>query len=223
MKESLRAYFRGWVDHPHLGRRIAIAVVSTVMMGLCVLAFERLDVGTDPFSCACIGLANLLGVDLGHVEAVVHTVTLLIVLAVARDMFGFGSLANMFLVGYSADLFSFLMDVLGLHPEALETAGKIAVFIPAIALVLVAAAFYMVVDLGTAPYDSMPLLIHDTFKKPSFMVTRMLWDVSFILLGLLVGADVGIVTVAIAFGLGPVIRAVADRFRPMIIPGDEGT
>ncbi len=50
MKNALAEYFRGWVDHPHLGRRIAIAVISTIMMGLCVLAFERMNVGTDTYS-----------------------------------------------------------------------------------------------------------------------------------------------------------------------------
>ena len=53
------------------------------------------------------------------------------------------------------------------------------------------------------------------------MVTRVLGGVSVILLGLLVAADVGVVRGAIAFGLGPVIRAVADRFKAIIIPGDE--
>ena len=221
MKEFLSGFAERFRSAKNLKRRLAVLISGVVLMGLAVAVLDRIGWGADMYSTFNLGISRRIGMSFGTWQMILNAVMLIFVLWRSPRLIGVGTLANMFLVGYSADLFSFLMDTLGLHPEALETAGKIAVFVPAIALFLVAAAFYMVVDLGTAPYDSMPLLIHDTFKKPSFMAVRMLWDVSFILLGLLVGGDVGIVTVAIAFGLGPVIRAVADRFRPMIIPGDE--
>ena len=221
MKAFLLGFTERFRTAKNLKRRLIVLVAGVVMMGLAVAVLDRVGWGADMYSTFNLGISRRIGMSFGTWQMILNAVMLAFVLWRAPRLIGVGTLANMFLVGYSADLFSFLMDTLGLHPEALETAGKIAVFIPAIALFLVAAAFYMVVDLGTAPYDSMPLLIHDTFKKPSFMVTRMLWDVSFILLGLLVGADVGVVTVAIAFGLGPVIRAVANRFKAIIIPGDE--
>ena len=219
MKDALRQYFRGWVDHPHLGRRIAIAVVSTVMMGLCVLAFERLDVGTDPFSCACIGLSNLLGIDLGHVEAVVHTVTLLIVLAVAKDMFGFGSLANMFLVGYAHDFFKWALG--DLIPAAPPLLPRILLFIPFAALFLVSVAAYIVCGLGTSPYDAAPTLLHERVTHPRwprlpFRVTRMAWDSAFALLGLAVGGSFGWMTVLCGVGLGPVIDWMARMMKGII-------
>ncbi len=221
MKAFLLGFAERFRTAKNLKRRMFVLIAGVVMMGLAVAVLDRVGWGADMYSTFNLGVSRRIGMSFGTWQMILNAVMLAFVLWRSPRLIGVGTLANMFLVGYSADLFSFLMDALGLHPEALETAGKIAVFVPAIALFLVAAAFYMVVDLGTAPYDSMPLLIHDTFKKPSFMVTRMLWDVSFILLGLLVGADVGVVTVAIAFGLGPVIRAVADRFKTMIIPGDE--
>ncbi len=218
MKESLRAYFRGWVDHPHLGRRIAIAVVSTVMMGLCVLAFERLDVGTDPFSCACIGLANLLGVDLGHVEAVVHTVTLLIVLAVAKDMFGFGSLANMFLVGYAHDFFKWALG--DLIPAAPPMLPRILLFLPFAALFLVSVSSYVAVELGTSPYDAAPIIIHRKLaaggRKVSSVAIRIAWDLLFTLVGLALRGPAGAVTAACVVFLGPLIQRISALMKRFV-------
>ncbi len=207
MKRSLANYFRGWIDHPHLGRRIVIAVVSTALMGLCVLAFERLSVGTDPFSVVCIGISEHLGIDLGHVEAVVHIVTLLAVLAVAKDMFGFGSLANMFLVGYSHDFFKWALG--DLIPEAPEMGTRILLFIPFAALFLLSVSTYVAAGLGTSPYDAAPIIIHRKLQKRwpklSSMLVRVAWDALFTLVGLLLGGPFGAVTVACVLFLGPLI------------------
>ena len=218
MKESLRAYFRGWVDHPHLGRRIAIAAVSTIMMGLCVLAFERLDVGTDPFSCACIGLANLLGIDLGHVEAVVHILTLLIVLAVAKDMFGFGSLCNMFLVGYAHDFFKWALgDLIPAAPPMLQ---RILLFLPFAALFLLSVSSYVAVELGTSPYDAAPIIIHRKLaargRKVSGVAIRVAWDLLFTLVGLLLGGPFGAVTAACVVFLGPLIQRISALMKRVV-------
>ncbi len=218
MKESLAQYFRGWVDHPHLGRRIAIAVFSTVMMGLCVLGFERLEVGTDPFSAVCIGVSNKLGIDLGHVEAVVHIVTLLAVLAVAKDMFGFGSLANMFLVGYSHDFFKWLLG--DLIPQAPEIGTRILLFIPFAALFLLAVSAYVSAELGTSPYDAAPIIIHRKlsarYPRISATSVRIAWDALFAAVGLLLAGPVGAVTVACVLFLGPLISWMSKAIRKII-------
>ena len=108
-RSETAAFFKGCVDHPRLARRIAIVLVSVIAMGLCVMVFNALGVGTDPFACFSYGMAEKLGVSLGTFEAIFHTVTFLVVFSLDRKLFGLGSLANMFLVGYSADFFTWLL------------------------------------------------------------------------------------------------------------------
>ena len=218
MKKALAEYFRGWVDHPHLGRRIAIAVISTIMMGLCVLAFERLNVGTDPYSCVCIGISNKTGIELGHISAGVHIVTLCIVLFVARDMFGFGSLANMFLVGYAHDFFKWVTG--DLIPVAPEMGTRILLFIPFAALFLIAVSAYVAAGLGTSPYDAAPIIIHRKLaarhpKLPA-MAVRIMWDAFFTVVGLLLAGPFGAVTVACVLFLGPLITYISKFLKRFI-------
>ena len=88
------------------------------------------------------------------------------------------------------------------------------VFVPTMLLFLVAVAFYMVVELGTAPYDAIPQMIASRMKKVPFSVIRIAFDIAVTVVGCLLGGQVGVFTVAACFFLGPVISAIAARFRP---------
>lgn len=219
MIQSLTQYFRGWIDHPHLARRIAIAVISTMMMGVCILAFEWLDVGTDPFSCVCLGVRDLTGIDLKIIQPIVHGVTLCVVLFIARDMFGFGSLANIFLVGITHD-FIWINLMQRQMPATPETGMRILLFIPFAALFLVSVSSYVAADLGTSPYDAASIIIHrkltEKGRKVSPVVIRMAWDLFFTLVGLLLKGPFGAVTVACVLFLGPLISWISGKIKRFI-------
>ena len=225
MGQALKVYFRGWIDHPHLARRITIAVIATITMGFCVLALKRLNVGTDPFSAVCLGLAKMLGLPLRYVTIGVHAVTLCVVLFVARDMFGFGSLCNIFLVGCAHDFFEWVIP--DLIPRDPEIGLKIALFVPFMALFILAVSAYVAADLGTSPYDAAPIIIHRKLKRrwenlPSKAV-RIPWDALFTLVAWLLGVigfkdegAFGWMTVACVVGLGPVIEWVSGKLARFI-------
>ena len=218
-RSETAAFFKGCVDHPRLARRIAIVLVSVIAMGLCVMVFNALGVGTDPFACFSYGMAEKLGVSLGTFEAIFHTVTFLVVFSLDRKLFGLGSLANMFLVGYSADFFTWLLgDTVPVHPDP---GTQLLWFIPFAALFLVSVAAYIVCGLGTSPYDAAPTLLHERVTHPRwprlpFRVTRMAWDCGFALLGLAVGGSFGWMTVLCGVGLGPVIDWMARMMKGII-------
>ncbi len=220
MGNEIVKYFRGWVDHPHLGRRIGIAVTATIVMGFCVLALERLDVGTDPFSAVCLQLSVMLGVDLRYVTIAVHAVTLCIVLFVARDMFGFGSLANMILVGCSHDFFKAVLGEAFLQHT--DEGLRIALFAGFTLLFILAVSAYVASGLGTSPYDAAPIIIHRKLaaRRPGLSpkVVRIPWDAFFALLAWVLGTvfvkaegAFGWMTVACVVGLGPVIEWTSKR------------
>ena len=69
----------------------------------------------------------------------------------------------------------------------------------------------MVVDMGVAPYDAVPLLIAAHTTKWSFRSVRTLWDISLLSTGFLLGAAVGLTTLITGFCLGPAIAFVSSR------------
>ena len=79
----------------------------------------------------------------------------------------------MFLVGYSLQFFSWLWGIV--LPAGVVTDGvftsmtvRICVLFPSLICFIFAAALYMDVDLGTAPYDAVPYIIWNALKKESF-------------------------------------------------------
>ena len=90
---------------------------------------------------------------------------------------------------------------------------KLIVFVPTMAVFLVAVALYMVVDMGVSPYDALPQVIAKRIKKP-FSIVRLFWDVAVLSIGFLLGGRVGLVTLVTGFCVGPVFGAIAKFIRP---------
>ena len=123
---------------------------------------------------------------------------------------GIGTIGNMVGVGYIAD---FCMRVINakIPPDSLSMGQRVLMFAVSMAVFLVAASFYMVVDLGVAPYDAIPQLIAAHTKKLSYRAVRMIWDISMLFMGFLLGSAIGLTTLITGFFLGPAITLVAKR------------
>ena len=78
----------------------------------------------------------------------------------------------------------------------------------------------MDVDLGTAPYDAVPYIIWNALKKEAssipFRFVRMGFDIFVVIIALIFGGKLGVVTVLMAFVLGPVIEFVGTMLQKVI-------
>lgn len=211
----LRKLYRHLFCQPHMERRIPVLILSVVLMGMCIAFFEKTRVGTDPCTVFNLSMAQnvLHWKNLGTWQLLFNLVLLSVILLLREGRcIGLGSLANMVLVGYSRDFFKPIVETL-LPGEVESLLVRGAVFVPAMAVFLVAVAFYMVVELGTAPYDAMPQIISRRTKLP-FVVVRVTYDIVITAVGFLLGGQIGIFTVLSCFFLGPVISGIAAKFRP---------
>lgn len=212
----LRRLYNHLFCQPHMARRIPVLLISVITMGMCIAFFEKVQVGTDPCTVFNLSVAqNVLNwKNLGTWQLIFNLVLLTVILLLKEGRFiGLGSLANMVLVGYSRDFFKPIVEwLLPGEVESLLVRG--GVFIPAMLLFLVAVAFYMVVELGTAPYDAVSQIIAAHMKKVPFFIIRIAFDITVTVIGFLLGGQIGVFTVAACFFLGPVISAIAAKFRP---------
>ena len=197
---------------PKMAKRLAALVLSILVMGFCVAVFKLIAVGTDPCSCMNLGISGRLGISFGTWQLTLNVAMLLVVLRFAPELISAGTLVNMIFVGYIADFFIHVLG--GLMPEAgLTLAMRALIFVPVIAAFLLAASVYMTVDLGCAPYDALPLIIAAHTKRLSDRTIRMIWDLSALSIGFVLGATVGIATVITGFCIGPAITAVGARMK----------
>jgi len=201
-------------NKPRMFRRLVTLVLSTCLMGVCVAVFDQLSFGTDPCSTLNLAVSRLIGWSFGTWQLTMNCILLLILILLGEiRRIGLGSIANMVLVGYAADFTTWLINMI--HPLTGETMTvKLIVFVPTMLLFLIGAAFYLAVDLGTAPYDAIPLVAFDRQKRLKFSVVRMIWDLSVIAVGFLCRGTVGLVTLVTGFCLGPVFGVICEKLRP---------
>lgn len=198
--------------YPRAGRRVAALLVSVMLMGVGVALFTMVGFGTDPCSTFSLGASRQTGISYGTCQLMLSVVLLVPVLLKEPSRIGLGTLANMVLVGYCADGFRWLTGPL-ITPQS-PMGIRLLCFFATLILFLLAASMYMAVDLGVAPYDALPQMIAKKTQKLSFRAIRVIWDLSFLTLGFLMGATVGLTTILTGFCLGPVIVAVRQRTEP---------
>ena len=197
---------------PRMGRRVPALLLSILAMGFCVAVFKLTDVGTTPCSCMNLGISGALGMSFGNWQLLLNTAMLLVVLRFAPEKISLGTLVNMVFVGYIAEFF--MNALAGLIPEqGLTLTARLLIFVPTVALFLLAASIYLAVDLGAAPYDVLPVIIAAHTTRVSYRAVRVIWDLCALSIGFALGATVGIATVVTGFCMGPAITAVGARMR----------
>lgn len=197
---------------PRMGRRMTGLLLSIFVMGMCVAVFKLTGVGTSPCSCMNLGISRRLGISFGTWQLLLNTALLLIVLRYAPEKISIGTLVNMVLVGYIAELFMHLLGGL-IPPEGLPAGTLALVFALTLAAYLVSASIYLAADLGCAPYDAVPMIIAAHTGRVSYRAIRMAWDVAALGIGFALGETVGIATLITGFCLGPAITAIGARVR----------
>ena len=95
-------------------RRAAVMTVGVLFMGFAVAALVLADLGTDPFTTACLAFAARMGWLLGSAELLINAVMFCLVLWQDPHRIGLGTLANMVLVGYTADFFGWVFRLYGI-------------------------------------------------------------------------------------------------------------
>lgn len=184
--------------------------------GLGLSLLRAVNLGTDPCSCLTQGVTNFVPLSFGTCQLLCHLVTFVFVLRYDLSMIGFGTIGNMCFLGYISDFFQWIWSLLlpaGFFEVVLN---RYILLLPSLAVFLLGAAAYMCAGLGSSPYDALPFIISGHVRRFPFKIVRMLWDISFMAAGLVLGGDVGIVTILVAFFLGPIITGVQKKLEVLI-------
>lgn len=189
--------------------RVIGVLVAVILMGFSISWLNPCGFGTDSYTAMNMAISQKLGISFGNWQAGLNILLFLVVLACGRHYIGLGTFANMLLVGYSCDFFSWIWDQV-LPATFFNTFSvRVLVAIPALALFVLAAAVYMDMDLGTSPYDALSFILHKVIgERVPFSVLRILYDLFVTVLGYFFGAPFAGVTLAMAFLLGPAVSAV---------------
>lgn len=210
---------------PNFGKRLAFMLPAVILMGVFVSILVEIGWGTDPASFMNLNIASALGWGLGNTEVLVYGLMLVFTIIFGAQMIGFGTLANMILIGYVVDLCRWIWRNIGFAAFIVDSSTPVRILIFAITLIcfVIVAAIYINAQMGVAPYDAMPQIISEWIPKIPFFVIRILFDLAAVLIGVIAGKlnpdgiqGSAIGSIVMSFMLGPVISLVGKPLKKIL-------
>ena len=199
-------------------KRYTMMMVGNLFIGICVGAYWLSAFGVDAFTCMNLDLGQFVGLSFGTWQLIVNVFLLALVFWKARNRIGPGTVVNMVGVGYLADFLCWLF--LEVWQVEMTLPLRILALLTGSVLSGLGVALYITPELGTAPYDSLGLIVEDAAGgRVSFRTARVAIDVTAVVIGvafcLLAGGRLGLIlgvgTVCNALFNGPLIQFFRTR------------
>ena len=195
--------------------RLVVLLIGLTIAHLGVTLFLLADLGSDPFNVLVQGIFRtiqsvpFLGfVTHGYTHMAMCFLIMLILLFVDKSYIKIGTIVCMFCGGPIIDFFTAFLG------GFINSGNPFAMRILTLAAGCVILAFGMTIvmksDAGVGPNDLVAISISDKLHK-QFGRTRIVVDVSFVIIGFVLGGSFGIGTIICACLVGP----VAEIFLPV--------
>ncbi|MFI2130681.1 YitT family protein [Lysinibacillus fusiformis] len=155
--------------------------------------------GVGSWDVLHIGLTNTLGLTIGSWSIILGLAILTFDMLITKKFPLPGTFIDMFLAGIFIDIFNYwLPDIDGFWMQLVS-------YLTGLVLLGWGCGMYMVANLGIGPRDTLMLMM---VHKLGWSVTRSrtTMEVTVAVLGFLLGGPIGIGTVIMAFGLGPIVQ-----------------
>lgn len=195
--------------------RMVILFVGLCIAHLGVTLFLLADLGADPFNVLVQGIFRTLSGSVGlkflthgYTHIGINLLIIVILFIVDRNYIKLGTVFCMVFGGPIIDVFTMLLE------KYINSSLPFAVRLGILALGCVILAYGMTVviksDAGTGPNDLVAIAISEKGHFPFGMI-RTITDVSFVVIGFLLGGKFGIGTIVCAVLVG----MVAEYFLPI--------
>jgi len=155
--------------------------------------------GVGSWDVLHIGLTKTIGLTIGSWSIILGLVILAFDMLITKKFPLPGTFIDMFLAGIFIDIFNYwLPDIDGFWMQLVS-------YLTGLVLLGWGCGMYMVANLGIGPRDTLMLMM---VHKLGWSVTRSrtTMEVTVAVIGFILGGPIGIGTVLMAFGLGPIVQ-----------------
>ena len=210
---------------PNFGKRLAFMLPAVILMGVFVSILVEIGWGTDPASFMNLNVASTLGWGLGNTEVLIYGIMLIFTFIFGAEMIGFGTLANMILIGYVIDICRWVWKNIGFAQFLSEGnfVARVIIFVLTLLFFTVVASIYINAQMGVAPYDAIPNILSGWITKIPFALIRICFDLAAVGIGVIAGklnpngiqgSIVGSILMSLL--LGPVISLVGKPLKKIL-------
>jgi uncharacterized membrane protein YczE len=196
-----------------LRRRLPQLLVGIPVLGVGIAMTLQARLGVSPYDVLHQGIAAKTGLSVGTVVILVGLVVLLFWIPL-RQRPGLGTVFNTLTVGLVIDL------ALRVVPEPDLLAARIPLLVVGILVTGLGMGLYIGAGLGPGPRDG--LMTGLAAKRFPLWAVRTVLELTALAAGWVLGGNVGIGTVAFAFGIGPLGQFFLAHLHLESVPADLG-
>lgn len=180
---------------------MVVSILGTAIVSMGISLLVNGSYGVDTISTFLLGVLNYVDLPFWVASMTLNIVILIVTFLIDASELGIGSVINAIGRGY---LLKFLNPIFGSLALSLPYYSMIAAVVGPI-LFGVGGALYISSGLGAAALEALTNIV-DKNTKASIKTIRMILDVVFVMVGLLLGAPLGIGTVLCVLLIGPVLE-----------------
>ena len=198
-------------------KSVLIALIGILLVGVGVAFNNCAGLGNDPVGIVYDGIRSVTGMgaeQLGLASNIVNLSLALLVFFTGRKYISVGTLVYFLPYGFFVELGILLYQFLA--PETGGLAVQIAFSVVGCLLLYLGVAVYITMDIGVDPFTGIVLVIRDAVKK-EYRIVKIIFDITMIILGTVLGGKLGAVTIITALTAGPVIQFFSGELHRILI------
>lgn len=192
------------LSNRRLVRRTVQLFLGLILYGVSMALMVESGLGLNPWDVLHQGLSRTLGLSIGTVVIIIGAVVLLLWIPL-RQRPGFGTIANIFVIGFAIDAALLVL------PTATGLPLRIAFLAAGVLFNGLATGLYIGSRLGPGPRDGLMTGLHARLPRVSLRVIRTGIEVLVLATGFLLGGTAGIGTVVYALAIGPLAQFFIPR------------
>ncbi len=200
---SPRVKYGGSVTIDRLVERITRCVTGLALFGVGISLQIESRLGNPPWDVFHQGVANQVGLGIGTVIILTGIALLVLFWIPLRQKPGLGTVLNALEIGLVANV------VLDAIPRVEAMALRIPMLLGGILLVALGSALYIGSGLGPGPRDG--IMTGLAARGIQIRVARTFIEVTVLVVGWLLGGQVGVGTVLFAIAIGPLVQPLLPR------------
>ena len=187
-----------------LTRRLTQLLIGLFVYGIAISMMVRAGIGVSPWDVLAQGLSIRTGIPFGLITNIVGLVVLLFWIPL-RQRPGLGTVLNVLLIGPAAQLGLWLI------PQQTVLWIQVTLFTAGLLLLAIATGLYIGPRMGPGPRDGLMTGLHARTGWPIWSVRTGI-EVTVLIIGWILGGNVGIGTLAFAVLIGPLCSLTLPLF-----------
>ena len=200
MMKDVKYYFKR--PTADLVKRILLVIFGVILMGLGIAFIVSVGWGADPVSVLSDGIHKFFQIDLGMAVNIINCALFFIMLLFGWRYINVGTLINTFFLGTFIDFGMKLYSILNASNTLFL---RIVLIIVSFLCLFFGIALIIAANIGLDVWSGLAMILRDwTHKEYKFF--RVALDFVSLVIGFLLGGQIGVVTVIAAVLGGPLIQ-----------------